>query len=253
MVNSANAAFSSNQAEKAEEYLRRALALREQVVNSPDDPSLAAVLINLGAVALAKDEPEAEELLRRARRATVVGVGENHTRVLTIDRNLALFLEQHERLEEAETLLRNAVERVDATPGAGPVDTAKLEAMLGSVLLGLGRVAAARGHFGTSLEKLKLAEGGAARHRVRPVCLLARLAVTSQTENAKALATECREHADTMGKPRWTAIAAATALQLGGAMSDEERAELVAAVQAGIDGKQVPEYDRTWLRQVLAD
>lgn len=240
---------------EAKVALQRALELRERVVERPDDPSLAGMLTNLGGVFVA-DEPErAEALFRRARRATIAGVGETHPNVVKIDVNLAVLLEQAGRLDDAESHTRAAIEHAVTILSRDDPGVLKLRGVQGSVLLALGRTAAARESFEAVLRAHQEGGRSSESYLIRPVCGLARLLADQQLDRAEELSTRCAKLVESATSARWWYQHAAVSLAVGRrtGTATAELDSLAAELREGLAYAGVPSHIKRWFESELQD
>ncbi|MCR9159083.1 MAG: protein kinase domain-containing protein [Nannocystaceae bacterium] len=236
--------------DEAEAAFRRALALRERNLSDPDDPSLAAVLTNLGGLLAVTHPEEAEVMLRRARRATIAGRGIEHPHVITVESNLVTLLEGRSRFDEAETVLREMLPRARAALGDDHPKVAKLEAMLGSILVARGDSVEAQPMLEGALATLDADAEANAEYLARPLCRLARLRLGDDARAAMTLAQRCHDVATDRGIIRWQVEAACTLVLAGRAGGSDEHEVSAWSREAheGIDAPGVPPALSRWIR-----
>ncbi len=249
-INTGVANYQLRRVAESEAAFRRALAQRERMLSDPDDPSLAAVLTNLGGLLAVTKPQEAEGMLRRARRATIAGRGIDHPNVVKVEMNLVTLLEARSRFEDLDELLRDVLPRARTAFGEDHAKVARLEATLGTLLVARGDSGEAEALLEGALATLDVDAEANAKDLARPLCGLARVRVGAQPRAAMTLAQRCHDVATERGMVRWQVEAACTLALAGratGATVDEVSAWSSEAHE-GLDEAELPPALVRWIR-----
>jgi hypothetical protein len=238
-INTGVANYQLRRVPESEAAFRRALSQRERMLADPDDPSLAAVLTNLGGLLAVTKPEEAEVLLRRARRATIAGRGIDHPHVVKVEMNLVTLLEARSRFEDLHELLLEVLPRARAAFGEDHAKVARLEATLGSTRLAGGDAAEAETLFAAALAALDVEPDANAKDLARPLCGLARVRLDAQPGDAMALARRCHDVATERGMARWQVEAACT-LAIAGRAEGVPKDQISAWSREAHDGLEEP-------------
>ena len=248
-INTGVANYQLRRNPESEAAFRRALAQRERMLSDPDDPSLAAVLTNLGGLLAVTNPEEAEVLLRRARRATIAGRGPDHPNVIKVEMNLVTLLEARSRFEDLDELLRDVLPRARTEFGDDHARVARLEATLGSTLVARGDSTEAEALLEKALATLDADADANAKDLARPLCRLARVRLDAQPRDALTLAQRCHDVATERGLRRWQVEAACTlavAARAAGVAEDKVSAWSREA-QEGLDEPGLPPALSRWI------
>ena len=146
LQNLASALYRQERLEEAEPLMRQTLALREELLGD-DHPMVAKTLVNLAALIDARGQSrEAVKMYRRALAIRLLHVPEDHPDVARVHGALGFSLLGSgggEKLAEAETLLRKALDVHLARRGANHQNTLVFQRNLAATLLARGRPTAA--------------------------------------------------------------------------------------------------------------
>jgi tetratricopeptide (TPR) repeat protein len=130
----------AGQLKEAEDYLRQALSGRESI-SGTSDPSLVPILLRLGDVLRRRGQrdKEAEEILRRALALNDKIPSPNLSDSVWIRNDLALALENQNRLDEAESLLFQSLDMSDKRGGES-VETSRILGNLAALYMRQSRL-----------------------------------------------------------------------------------------------------------------
>ncbi len=176
LLNLARAKARQGSVTDAEPLARRALAIREKVLD-PEHPDVGEALGLVGGIlGERKIYPEAEHLLRRSLAILDKTLTPQHLEAARSAHHLARVLLGRARPAEAEPLIRRALAVYEKQLGADHPDVALAEGGLANVLVALGRLAEAEPHARRSVEIRERALGAQHPEVVRLRTALERLA-----------------------------------------------------------------------------
>ena len=211
--------WQAGQFREAEPLAREALEIRERVLG-PDDPLVAASLMNLGAQFEGQGKyADARRLYERSLAIREAALGKDHAEVAASLNNLATVLRRQSDYAAAKPLYERALAIVEKTQGKDHPEVARILGNLAGVLRAEGSVAQARSHYERAISILEKAFG---KDHARVAMTVHNLASLCSAEGQYAQAQALYERALAILERTWGADhpnVAATARNLAAVLS----------------------------------